>query len=140
MESEKKKTPQKVKGKSFRRLKPGEFLDCYYHSDCFAYGNGKCMILCCNDFDDGECPFYREITDNQKEQEACMRRLVRIGRHDLLVRYRKDHAEAGAFKKDYSDGVAGEMKDYRKNGVFEDGWTEDAEGNEGENHTHLQTG
>ena len=125
MEIEKKKTSKKGKGKTPRRLEPGEFLNCYYHSDCFAYGNGKCMILCCNDFDDGECPFYRKITDNQKEQEACMRRLVRIGRQDLLVRYRKDHAEAGAFKKDYSDGVAGEIKEYRESGVFENDRAED---------------
>ncbi|MCI7092991.1 MAG: hypothetical protein SPG98_06480 [Porcincola intestinalis] len=125
MEIEKKKTSKKGKGKTPRRLEPGEFLNCYYHSDCFAYGNGKCMILCCNDFDDGECPFYRKITDNQKEQEACMRRLVRIGRKDLLVRYRKGQAEAGAFTKDYSDGVAGEIKEYRESGVFENDRAED---------------
>ena len=111
---EKKKASQKGKGKKPRRLKPGEFLDCYYHSDCFAYGNGKCVILCCNDFDDGECSFYRKITDNQKELEAGMRRLVRIGRQDLLVRYRKGLAQAGAYKKDYSNGIAEEMKEYRK--------------------------
>ena len=140
MEIEKKKTSQRGNGKKYKRLKSNEFLDCSYHSDCFAYKNGKCMILCCNDFYDGECPFYRSITDNQKELETGMRRLVRIGRQDLLVRYRKDLTELGAFDKDYSDGVAGEMEEYRKRGVYEDDWTEDAEGNEGENHTHLHAG
>lgn len=111
---EKKKTSQTGKGKTYRRLKSNEYLDCSYHSDCFAYANGKCMILCCNDFDDGECSFYRNLADNQKELEAGMRRFVRIGRQDLLVRYRKGLAEAGAYKKDYSNGIAEEMKEYRK--------------------------
>ena len=127
MENEKKKASQKEKGTTPRRLKPNEFWDCSYHSDCFACKNGKCQILCCNDFDDGECSFYRNLADNQKEQETCMRRLVRIGRRDLLVRYRNDYEEAGAFKKDYSDGVAEEMKEYRKRGVYEDDQAEDGE-------------
>ena len=114
MEIEKKKTSQRGNGKKYKRLKSNEFLDCFYHSDCFACANGKCMILCCNDFDDGECSFYRNLADNQKELEAGMRRLVRIGRQDLLVRYRKGLAEAGAYKKDYSNGIAEEMKEYRK--------------------------
>lgn len=100
---------------------------CYYHRDCFAFRRGLCMVLYSNDFDGGECPFYRSRSGNREEQEACMRRLVRIGRRDLLDKYAKYHAVAGAFAKDYTDGVADEILTYRNSSIGEEDRTESVE-------------
>lgn len=118
MEIEKKEASEEGKSKVSRMVKSGPPPVCYYHKDCFAYRHGKCEVLFSNDFD-GECPFYRSRSDNQKEQEECMRRLIRIGRRDLLDKYMKYQAAAGAFTGDYSDGVAGEMLSYRRSAVYE---------------------
>ena len=119
MKIEKKETSEEEKNKVSRPVKPGSPPVCYYHRDCFAYRHGKCEVLYSNDFD-GECPFYRSRSDNQKEQEECMRRLIRIGRRDLLDKYMKYQAAAGTFAKDYSDGVAGKMMAYRWSAAYED--------------------
>ena len=56
-----------------------------------------------------------------------MRRLVRIGRRDLLDKYAKYHAVAGAFAKDYTDGVADEILTYRNSSIGEEDRTESVE-------------
>ena len=76
------------------------------------------MVLICNDFEGRDCPFYRNEADNQKEQEECMRRLARVGRRDLLDKYRKDLTEAGAFEQDFTEGVADDIRAYRSQGIW----------------------
>lgn len=105
-------------GHSSRKTKVGLPPVCFNHNDCFACSRGHCMVLICNDFEGRDCPFYRNEADNQKEQEECMRRLARIGRRDLLDKYRKDLTEAGAFEQDFTGGVADDIKAYRSQGIW----------------------
>ncbi|MCI6697833.1 MAG: hypothetical protein MR488_01515 [Lachnospiraceae bacterium] len=124
MGEEGKQKSEKIADSTTKQARSGPPPACFYHSDCFAYQKGKCRVLYSNDFDSGQCPFYRSRSDNRKELEACMRRLLRIGRRDLLDKYMRYHAEAGAFANDYSDGVADEILAYRNRGAGEEDWPE----------------
>ena len=58
--------------------------------DCHAYRDGTCDALTDTEFgaERMECPFYRSRDDNIRESSECMNRLLRIGRTDLIEKYR----------------------------------------------------
>ena len=65
----------------FLKLEPCGFEDCH------AFERGRCVALNDTDFGERRCPFYRSRADNANEAAACMDRLARIGRKDLIDKY-----------------------------------------------------
>lgn len=61
----------------------------FEREDCHAWEDGRCAALTDTDFgtDVTDCPFYRSKQDNLRENTACLNRLIRMGRTDLIDKY-----------------------------------------------------
>lgn len=61
----------------------------FEREDCHAWGDGRCAALIDTDFstDVTDCPFYRSKQDNLRENTACLNKLIRMGRTDLIDKY-----------------------------------------------------
>ena len=58
-------------------------------ADCFARNRrGNCSLLVDTDYPCGSCPFYKTEKMLQEEGRNTYNRLVRIGRVDLILKYR----------------------------------------------------
>ena len=66
---------------------------CNTHIYCFANKDGYCIALKLENFSDVACPFYRTKNEAEKARDKSFRRLVEIGREDLIEKYggRKTH-------------------------------------------------
>lgn len=58
------------------------------HEDCFAFGiGGKCRVCIETNFHGKECPFYKTAYQRKHEHLDSVRRLMEMGRDDLLEKY-----------------------------------------------------
>ena len=58
-------------------------------ADCFAMNShGCCIALQDTDFHGGACTFYKTSEQEGKDRAASVERLKRIGREDLIEKYR----------------------------------------------------
>lgn len=58
--------------------------------DCFARNEkGKCTCLEIMDFGGQHCPFQKPTAQNERECEAALQRLRKLGRDDLIEKYRQ---------------------------------------------------
>jgi hypothetical protein len=64
-----------------------DFPKCNIHSDCFANKAGYCLALKITEFPDKVCPFYRTKEEAENARDKSLRRLVEIGREDLIEKY-----------------------------------------------------
>ena len=64
-----------------------DFPKCNTHIDCFANKEGYCMILKPEDFSDVACPFYKTKQAAEVGRRKSFRRLIEIGRPDLIDKY-----------------------------------------------------
>jgi hypothetical protein len=63
--------------------------------DCFAYRHGCCGALANTDFGDEVCPFFSTREEADRQQAAAARRLVEIGRPELLNYPKYKHPRKG---------------------------------------------
>lgn len=143
MDDNRHRRDQPAFGKTVRKQDMSWLPLCQEHRGCFANRYGRCTILTENHFPgrDGmagegqNCPFYRDLKDNQKEQKECLVRLISIGRRDLVERYQTSLNKAGVFEQDYTDGVSKEIAAYRVSGcrkeLAEESMAAEAEDNTG---------
>lgn len=89
---------------------------CRKHPDCFACRDGRCEALSDNRFGRRRCPFYKTRDKNCAEQQRCLRRLVELGRDDLLEKYGEVLGDLGVLDGtvEEMDGIAGEMERFRR--------------------------
>lgn len=60
------------------------------NTDCFAYGAyGKCTACVDTNFN-GKCPFYKTKEARKEQHEAAVRKLMFMGKHDLLSKYGRE--------------------------------------------------
>ena len=59
--------------------------------------NGRCMALDRNDFGRRDCPFYKNSEINRREQREGLEKLIRMGRTDLIDKYKRTFQELGIF-------------------------------------------
>ena len=78
-------------------LETGAFPVCVAHPDCHACRNGRCMALDRNEFSGRDCPFYKNRDVNQREQRAGLEKLIKMGRTDLIDKYKRTFQELGIF-------------------------------------------
>lgn len=79
-----------------------QFPVCGAHPDCHAWQEGRCIALMDNSFGERDCPFYKNKSRNRKEQQECLKCLVKNGRTNLLEKYKKVLGRLGVF--DAADG------------------------------------
>ena len=60
---------------------------CTAHRDCFANKDGVCVCLRDNDFHGKGCPFFKTTAQCDADRQKSYKRLVSIGRDDLVERY-----------------------------------------------------
>ncbi len=60
---------------------------CNTHLDCFANKEGSCIALKSEGFSDANCTFYKTKEEVEEARIASYRRLVEIGREDLIEKY-----------------------------------------------------
>lgn len=73
------------------------FPVCTAHPDCHACRNGRCMALDRNDFGGRNCPFYKNSEVNRREQREGLEKLIKMGRTDLIDKYKRTFQELGIF-------------------------------------------
>lgn len=78
-------------------LETVSFPVCTAHPDCHACRNGRCMALDRNDFVGRDCPFYKNSEINRREQREGLEKLIRMGRTDLIDKYKRTFQELGIF-------------------------------------------
>lgn len=78
-------------------LETVSFPVCTAHPDCHACRNGRCMALDRNDFVGRDCPFYKNSEINRREQREGLEKLIRMGRTDLIDKYKGTFQELGIF-------------------------------------------
>ena len=78
-------------------LETVSFPVCTAHPDCHACRNGRCMALDRNDFGRRDCPFYKNSEINRREQREGLEKLIRMGRTDLIDKYKRTFQELGIF-------------------------------------------
>lgn len=78
-------------------LETVSFPVCTAHPDCHACRNGGCMALDRNDFGRRDCPFYKNSEINRREQREGLEKLIRMGRTDLIDKYKRAFQELGIF-------------------------------------------
>ena len=78
-------------------LETVSFPVCTAHPDCHACRNGICMALDRNDFGGRDCPFYKNSEINRREQREGLEKLIRMGRTDLIDKYKRTFQELGIF-------------------------------------------
>ena len=66
---------------------------CNTHIDCFANKDGYCIALKLEGFSGEGCVFFKTKQDAEIARDKSFRRLVEIGREDLIEKYggRKTH-------------------------------------------------
>lgn len=64
-----------------------DFPKCNTHLDCFANKEGCCIALKSEGFSDTNCTFYKTKQEVEAARLASYRRLVEIGREDLIEKY-----------------------------------------------------
>ena len=64
-----------------------DFPKCNTHIDCFANKEGYCIALKSEGFSDVACTFYKTKEDAEEARLKSFRRLVEIGREDLIETY-----------------------------------------------------
>ena len=79
-------------------LETVSFPVCTAHPDCHACRNGRCMALDRNDFGGRDCPFYKDSEVNRREQREGLEKLIRMGRTDLIDKYKRTFQELGIFR------------------------------------------
>ena len=78
-------------------LETGSFPVCTAHPDCHACKNGRCVALDRNDFGGRDCPFHKNSEVNRREQREGLEKLIRMGRTDLIDKYKRTFQELGIF-------------------------------------------
>ena len=78
-------------------LETVSFPVCTAHPDCHACRNGRCMALDRNDFGRRDCPFYKNSEINRREQREGLEKLIKMGRTDLIDKYKRTFQELGIF-------------------------------------------
>ena len=78
-------------------LETVSFPVCTAHPDCHACRNGRCMARDRNDFGRRDCPFYKNSEINRREQREGLEKLIRMGRTDLIDKYKRTFQELGIF-------------------------------------------
>lgn len=58
------------------------------NNQCASYRKGVCIVLASNDFGTRACPFFKTTKEAEMEREASLERLVGLGRHDLIRKYK----------------------------------------------------
>ena len=64
-----------------------DFPKCNTHIDCFAKKDGCCIALKSENFSDIACTFYKTKQEVEEARLTSSRRLVEIGREDLIEKY-----------------------------------------------------
>lgn len=102
------------KGAEKIREEMEEFPVCEAYPDCHAWQEGRCICLRDNCFGERECPFYKKRSKNRREQQECLKRLVKKGRADLVEKYRKVLGRIGVFEisDGYMEAASAELERY----------------------------
>ena len=58
----------------------------HFHPDCFQYVGGYCRLLN-SQINKADCPFYKTVTQNDKDKETAHKHLVDIERFDLVEKF-----------------------------------------------------
>jgi hypothetical protein len=80
---------KKIRRLNMRKVYP----KCNTHIDCFANKDGYCIALKLEGFSEEGCVFFKTKQDAEIARDKSFRRLVEIGREDLIEKYggRKTH-------------------------------------------------
>ena len=78
-------------------LETGSFPVWTANPDCHACKNGRCVALDRNDFGGRDCPFHKNSEVNRREQREGLEKLIRMGRTDLIDKYKRTFQELGIF-------------------------------------------
>lgn len=87
---------------------------CVEYTDCHAWQEGRCISLTDNRFGERDCPFYKRKSRNNREQQECLKRLVKRGRTDLLEKYKNVLCGLGVFEVSdgYMEAASAELDRY----------------------------
>ena len=80
-----------------RSLRPYPFPSAQRIRIAMPAENGRCMALDRNDFGRRDCPFYKNSEINRREQREGLEKLIRMGRTDLIDKYKRTFQELGIF-------------------------------------------